>query len=39
MGHEPLQNGLFGIEILKRLSSVRPGNMENFVLQNSALPH
>jgi hypothetical protein len=39
IGHEPLQNGLFGIKILKRLSSGRRGNVENFVLQNSALPH
>ncbi len=38
VGHEPLQNGLFGIEILKRLSSRRPDAVENFVLPNPALP-
>ncbi len=38
IGHEPLRNGLFGIEILKRLSSDQAGNAENFVLQNSGLP-
>jgi len=39
IGHEPLRNGLFGIEILKRLPSPRPGTVTNFVLQNSARPH
>ncbi|MGD0086180.1 MAG: glycosyltransferase family 39 protein [Verrucomicrobiota bacterium] len=39
IGHEPLQNGLFGIQLLKRLSSGPPPNAENIVLQNSALPH
>lgn len=39
IGHEPLQNGLFGIQLLKRLSPGPPPNAENIVLQNSALPH
>ncbi len=39
IGHEPLQNGLFGIQLLKRLSSGPPPNAENIVLQNSAVPH
>ena len=39
IGHEPLQNGLFGIQLLKRLSSGPPPHAENIVLQNSAVPH
>jgi hypothetical protein len=38
IGHGPLQNGLFGIQLLKRLSSGPPPDAENIVLQNSALP-
>ena len=38
IGHEPLRNGLFGIEILKRLPSGRAGSGENFILQISSPP-
>ena len=39
IGHEPLQNGMFGIEILKRLPSDEAGNAVNFVLPNTTRPH
>jgi hypothetical protein len=38
IGQEPLRNGLFGIEILKRLPSGPAEHGDNFVLQNSAPP-
>jgi hypothetical protein len=39
IGHEPLQNGMFGIELLKRLPSDEAGNTVNFVLPNTTRPH
>ena len=39
IGLEPLQNGMFGIEILKRLPSDEAGNAVNFVLPNTTRPH
>jgi hypothetical protein len=39
IGQEPLQNGLFGIEVLKRLSPARAESTQYFVLQNAARPH
>jgi hypothetical protein len=38
IGQEPLRDGRFGIEILKRLPSIRAEAEGNIVLQNPALP-
>ncbi|HUA38345.1 MAG TPA: glycosyltransferase family 39 protein [Candidatus Sulfopaludibacter sp.] len=38
IGHEPLRNGLFGIEILKRQPASPPSGAKNFVLQNPTRP-